>query len=69
MLAKAEYKGPMYSLESKRLLNQLRDFVQPERHDVQGGHEHKHVKVGHKLWELGVLELTDVSCKGVEVLG
>ena len=69
MLAKAEYKGPMYSLESKRLLIKLHDFVQPERHDVQGGHEHKHVKVGHKLWELGVLELTDVSCKGVEVLG
>ena len=49
--------------------NQLYDFIQPERHDIQGGHEDKHMKVGHKLWELGVLELTDVSCKGVEVLG
>ena len=44
-------------------------FYQPERHDVQGGHENQHMKVGHKLRELRVLELTDVSCKGVEVLG
>ena len=26
------------------------------------------MEVGHKLWELGVLELTDVSRKGIEVL-
>lgn len=53
----------------QKLTHQLNDFVLPERHDIQGGHEYKHVKVGHKLWELGVLELTDVSRKGVEVLG
>ena len=43
-------------------------FVQPERHDIQCGHEHQHMEVRHKLWELGVLELTDVSRKGIEVL-
>ena len=53
----------------QEVTQQLHVVIQPERHDIQGRHEYKHMKVGHKLWELGVLELTDVSCKGVEVLG
>ena len=48
----------------------MRGYVgcKPQRHDIQGGHENEHMKVGDKLWELWILELTDVSCKGVKVL-
>ena len=40
----------------------------PEWHYVKGGHENENMKVRDKFWELIVLELTDISCKGVEVL-
>ena len=40
----------------------------PEWHYVKGGHENENMKVRDKFWELIVLELTDISCEGVEVL-
>ena len=58
-------------MESKNLLivrNMSQILFKPERHDIKGGHEDKHMKVRDKLWELRILELTDVSCKGIEVL-
>ena len=58
-------------MESKNSLivrNMSQILFKPERHDIKGGHEDKHMKVRDKFWELRILELTDVSCKGIEVL-